>query len=87
MISTQKLPNCLNQIKEITKQDLALFYDNGKVVASTMSVDARLESIVLEFAASEAEQQSYMAYLFYKINIENDMEYILVTDGIVENAL
>ena len=86
MISTQKLLNCLNEIKEITKLDLALFHDNGKVAAATMSVDARLESIVSEFATSEAEQQTYMDYLFYKINIENDMEYILVTEGVVENA-
>lgn len=86
MISAQKLLNCLNEIKEITKLDLALFHDNGKVVAATMNVDARLETIVKDFAVSEAEQQTYMDYLFYKINIENDMEYILVTEGVVENA-
>ena len=86
MISTQKLLNCLNEIKEITKLDLALFHDNGRVAAATMSVDARLESIVSEFASSEAEQQTYMDYLFYKVNIENDMEYILVTEGVVENS-
>ena len=86
MISTQKLLNCLNEIKEITKLDLALFHDNGKLAVATMPVDARLESIVSEFSASEAEQQTYMDYLFYKVNIENDMEYILVTEGVVENA-
>ena len=38
MISTQKLLNCLNEIKEITKLELALFHDNGKLAAATMSV-------------------------------------------------
>ena len=67
MISTQKLLNCLNEIKEITKLDLALFHDSGKLAVATMPVDARLESIVSEFSASEAEQQTYMDYLFYRI--------------------
>lgn len=86
MISTQKLLNCLNEIKEITKLELALFHDNGKLAAATMSVDAWLEPIVSEFAASEAEQQTYMDYLFFKVNIEHDTEYVLVTEGVIENG-
>ena len=86
MISTQKLLNCLNEIKEITKLELALFHDNGKLAAATMSVDAWLEPIVSEFAASEAEQQTYMDYLFFKVNIEHDTEYVLVTEGLIENG-
>ena len=87
MISTQKLLNCLNEIKEITKLELALFHVNGKVAVATMNVDARLESIVIEFAGSEAEQQAYMDSLFFKIEIEHEVEYILVTEGTVENAV
>ncbi len=86
MISTQKLLGTLEEIQSITRLELALFHDNGKVVASTMETDSRLESIVRDFAASEAEQQSYMDYLFYKVNIEHNTEYILVTEGVVENA-
>ena len=86
MISTQKLLNCLNEIKEITKLELALFHDNGKLAAATMSVDAWLEPIVSEFASSEAEQQTYMDYLFFKVNIEHDTEYVLVTEGVIENG-
>lgn len=86
MISTQKLLNCLNEIKEITKLDLALFQTNGKVVAAAMEIDAGLEDVVCNFAVSEAEQQSYMSYQFYKVNIEHDTEYILVTEGAVENS-
>lgn len=86
MISAQKLYGTLNEIKEITKLDLALFQENGKVVSATMETDSRLETIVREFANSEAKQQSYMDYLFYRVTVENTLEYILVTEGVVENA-
>jgi carbohydrate diacid regulator len=66
--------------------ELALFHDNGKLAAATMSVDAWLEPIVSEFASSEAEQQTYMDYLFFKVNIEHDTEYVLVTEGVIENG-
>lgn len=86
MISAQKIMNSLNEIKEITRLDLALFFTNGKVVANTMNIDARLEAVVGDFADSEAEQQTYMDYQFFKVNIEGETEYILVTSGSIENS-
>ncbi len=86
MISAQKILNTLNEIKEITKLELALFQINGKLVATTMKVDARLEKVVSDFVVSEAKQQIYMSYQFYKIDIEHSTEYVLVTDGFAENS-
>ena len=87
MISAQNLLNCLYEIREIAKLELALFHENGKVAAvTTMDVDDGLEEVVSEFALSEAEQQTYMDYLFYKIIVEDEVEYVLVIEGTVENA-
>ena len=52
MVSNQKLQNALNEIKEITKRDMALFNMKGKLMAHTTDVDRAMEQIVGEFASS-----------------------------------
>uniref|UniRef100_UPI0040563C63 PucR family transcriptional regulator n=1 Tax=Agathobacter sp. TaxID=2021311 RepID=UPI0040563C63 len=86
MLSAQKILNTINEIKEITKLDIVLFHINGKMIAQTMDVGEELEAIVADFALSEAEQQTYMDYQFYKVFVEQDADYIVLLKGIVENA-
>ena len=45
MISNQKLQNALNEMKEITKRDMALFNMKGKLMAHTTDVDRAMEQI------------------------------------------
>lgn len=87
MISTRKLQNCLNEIKEIAKLDLAVFYENGKAVTTTMNVDKVVPSLVQEFRTSEDEIKEFAERIFYKISIEDEAEYILMTEGVVDNAV
>lgn len=86
MVSAQKLANTLKEIKEITKLDLLLWGNGERIVAATMEADPSLESVVRDFADSDAEQQTYQSYQLYKVNIERDAEYILATSGSVENS-
>ena len=61
MLSNQKLQNSLNEIKEISRMDTALFTAKGKLVAHTdgMPVSEVLEQqVVVEFAQSLAEKQT-----------------------------
>lgn len=86
MLSNQKLQNALDEIKEITKLDTALFTVKGKLIAHTMETDATMEIVVLEFANSMAEKQTFQKYQFYKVIIEGETEYILVLQMADENS-
>ena len=86
MLSVQKLLSTLNEIKDISNLDLALFHANGKIVVYTKDMEHAIESVVIQFLKSDATQQSYEDYQLYKIDIENETEYVLVTNGTVENG-
>ena len=85
MLSAQKLLATLNEIKDISKLDLALYHPNGKVVVSTSEM--QVEDMVAQFIADEKLQQTNEGYHLYKIDIENETEYVLVTFGNVENSI
>ncbi len=86
MLSAQKLLSTLNEIKDISNLDLALFHSNGKVVVYTKDMENAVEGVVMQFLKSDATQQNYEDYQLYKIDIENETEYVLVTKGTVENG-
>lgn len=86
MLSAQKLQNSLNEMKEISRMDLILYSVQGRVVAQTLEPESGIDVVVKSFAESEAEQQIYGEYLFYKVMVEEDVEYILVASGKVDNA-
>lgn len=85
MLSAQKLLATLNEIKDISKLDLALCQPNGKVVVSTSEM--HVEDMVVQFVADERLQQVEEGYHFFAIEIENETEYVLVTLGNVENGI
>lgn len=87
MLSAQKLLGTLNEIKDISKLELALFQSNGKVVVYTMEMEDEIEDVVAQFLETDASQQTYQEYQLYKIDIENEIEYVLVIYGTVENGL
>lgn len=80
MLSIQKLQSSLNEIKEISRMDSALFNARGKLAACTegIQVTPEIENVVAEFAGSMAERQTYQDFHLYKIFLEGETEYILV---------
>ena len=86
MISVQKILNMVNEIKEITKLEVVLYHVSGKIIAQTMHIGEEIEDMLMQFAFSEAEQQTYMDYQFYKILVEQESDYVLLTKGNVENS-
>ena len=86
MLSTQKLLSTLNEMKEISQLELALFQSNGKVAVSTTSVDDKIENIVDQFLENASTEQAYDGFQLFKINIENETEYVLGTFGTVDNG-
>ena len=78
MLSNQKLQNSLNEIKEISHMDTALFTAKGKLVAHTEEMplpEALEQQVVVDFAESLAEKQTYQDYHLYKVMVEGETEY------------
>ena len=86
MLSAQKLLSTLNEIKEITQLELALFQSSGKVVVSTINVGTEVENVVGQFLDTVEIEQVYEGYQLFKVNIENETEYVLATFGMVDNG-
>ena len=86
MLSAQKLLSTLNEIKKISQLELVLFQSSGKVVVGTRSVDTEIENAVVQFIESIENEQVCKEYQLFKINIENETEYVLVTFGTVSNG-
>lgn len=77
MISNQKLLTAINEIKEITGVNVALYLPNGKLVAETGEVsDAVTERISL-FAESDIDQIVVDTYTLYKVCMNEVVEYVL----------
>ena len=78
MISNHKIQTALDEIKEISKIDLALYSEKGKQVAATFEPEGDMEEAVTSFATSMAESQMLSGCHFFKVMVEGEVEYILV---------
>ncbi|MBU5472397.1 PucR family transcriptional regulator [Roseburia sp. MSJ-14] len=85
MLSNHKLQVTLEEIKEISRIDLALYSDKGKLLASTYE-EEDMEEAIRFFADSMAESQMLSGCHFFKILIENELEYILLAKATSEEA-
>lgn len=86
MISNHKIQSALEEIKEISKIDLALYTEKGKPVAATFEPEGNMEHAVTSFADSMAESQMLSGCHFFKVFVEGELEYILLTHSSVEDA-
>lgn len=86
MVTNHKLQLTLDEIKEISRIDLALFNEKGKMLAATYDVEDNLEEAIILFADSMAESQMLSGSHFFKVLVENELEYILLAKAGGEEA-
>lgn len=86
MISNHKIQVALDEIKEISRIDLAVYTERGKQVAATFLTEENMEEAIVSFAGSMAESQVVLGCHFFKIVVEGDLEYILLTYSATEDA-
>ena len=86
MISNHKIQTALDEIKDISRIDLALYTEKGKPVASTFTPEGDMEPAVTSFADSMAESQMLAGCHFFKVFVEGELEYVLLTHSQVEDA-
>ena len=76
MISNHKIQTALDEIKDISRIDLALYTEKGKPVAATFEPEGDLEGAITSFADSMAESQMLSGYHFFKVIADGEIEYI-----------
>ena len=81
MLANQRIQSAINEIKDISHREFLMYTPKGKLIASTLEADKELEPIVEEFADSLAESQTFRNYQFFKIMVEQQLEYILLVRG------
>ena len=86
MISNHKIQIALNEMKEISRIDLAVYNERGKQIAATFSPEEGVESAVMAFATSMAESQMVLGCHFFKVIVEGELEYVLLTYSATEDA-
>ena len=86
MISTHKIQAALDEIKEISRIDLALYTEKGKLTAATFEPQEDFEHAVLSFVESMAESQMVAGCHFFKVMVEGELEYVLLTKASAEDA-
>lgn len=86
MLSNHKLQVTLEEIKEISRIELALYSEKGKLLASTYEEESDMEEAIRLFADSMAESQMLSGCHFFKVLIENELEYILLAKATSEEA-
>lgn len=86
MLSNHKLQVTLEEIKEISRIDLALFSEKGKLQAATYELGEDMEGAICHFAESMAESQMLAGCHFFKVYIENELEYVLLARAVSEEA-
>lgn len=86
MISNHKIQTALEEIKEISKIDLAIYTEKGKQIAATFEPEEHMDPAVVSFADSMAESQMLSGCHFFKVMVEGELEYILLTKSSAEDA-
>ncbi len=81
MISTQIIANCIEELKQITKVDLAVFGIDGTLVTATFETDYITENLIKGFANSPADSQVIGKDHLLRVLDEGELLYILVASG------
>ena len=85
MISNQILQNTIDGLKAIARVELCVMDIDGKPVAMTSDEMEKCEKPAADFAKSPADAQEIQGYQYFKIFDEQQLEYILIAQGIGED--
>lgn len=86
MLSNHKIQSTLEEMKDISRVDMCLYNEKGKLVASTYELEENLEEAVMNFVDSMAESQMLSGYHFFKVIVEDVINYVLLVRSQGEEA-
>lgn len=85
MLSNHRIQRALDEIREITRMEMALYNEDGQLLSADFSGHG-LESAVASFAKSKAESQTFSDFRFFKVALDDGAAYILVVKSVTEEA-
>lgn len=86
MISNHKIQVAIDEMHDISKTDMAVYTEKGKLIASTFTPEQDMEEAVVAFADSMAESQMQAEFFFFKILVDDALEYVLLAHSSKEEA-
>ena len=86
MLSIHKIQVTLEEMKDISRLDMTLYNERGKLVAATFDQKEDLEEAVINFAESMAESQMLAGSHFFKVLVDDEVAYILLVKSSTEEA-
>ena len=86
MISNQILQNTIDGLKNITRIDLCIIDTEGKILATTFSEADRYVSPAMALVDSPADSQVVSGCHFFKVYVDGELEYVLLTKSSAEDA-
>ena len=86
MISNHKIQMVIEEMRDISKTDMVVYTEKGKMIASTFTPMEDMEEVVAAFADSMAESQMMAGRFFFKIEVDGELEYILLAHSSSEEA-
>lgn len=81
MLAVQTLKNQMERLGRITKTDITLFDKDGIFCCSTLEENKYQPDMVLTFIASAQEYRQIKENHFYRVEYEEELEYILIVCG------
>ena len=78
MITNQKLHKALEEIRDITNIDVSIYSAKSKFITTVCNSIVNMESEVAQFIESFDENRIIEGCTFFRIEIEDELEYVLV---------
>lgn len=86
MISNQMIQNSIEELRAITRVELAVYDLEGVPAASTMKETVLTPDIIKSFAVSPADSQVVGGFHLMKVNDEGEAAYVLLARGGDDNV-
>lgn len=86
MLSNHRIQAALEEIKDISRIEMAVYSEEGKLLAATFEQKENFEAIVVDFVASMAESQSFADSHLFKVIVEDEIAYVLLAKSPTEEA-
>lgn len=86
LLSNHRIQAALEEIKDISRIEMAVYSEEGKLLAATFEQKENFEAIVVDFVASMAESQSFADSHLFKVIVEDEIAYVLLVKSPTEEA-
>lgn len=86
MLSNHKIQSALEEISDISRMEMAVYSEEGRLLAAAFDQQESFKSLVADFASSMAESQSFADVHLFKVAAEEEAACVLLVKSSAEEA-